>query len=269
MLIFWTQITVWILGIFTFNSSPKGETLKTLQIDGYTLDIRSPESGDIKGNIIVLPGWSFPKEDWCNKSQLCKKALEQGYRLILPEMGKSVYAANFYAETLKEWQKFPNKEWLTKKMIPALQKEHKILLESQKNFVLGLSTGGRGVALLALAMPKLFKAGAALSGDFDQTQMPTDNLMVGYYGTYHKFKQRWEGEDNPVKQASNWKIPLYLGHGKQDNVVPVNQTEMFYNALKKHHPTLKVKLNLVNAAHDYAYWDSEVDNMLKFFEDFL
>jgi S-formylglutathione hydrolase FrmB len=252
-----------------FSQEVRKDTLATLTIAGHAVDIRTPSKGDIKGNIIVLPGWSFTKDDWCKNSTLCTKALEKGYRLILPEMGKSVYSAAFYPETLKDWEKYPNKAWVINEMIPTLQKKHEMLLPTQKNFILGLSTGGRGVALIALAKPDLFAAAAALSGDFDQTQMPTDRLMIGYYGSYLKFKSRWEGEDNPTKQAEFWKIPLYLGHGRQDNIVPVSQTQIFYNAIKKYHHDLKVKLNLPNASHDYKYWDSEVDNMLTFFHDFL
>lgn len=256
-----------------YRNEPRKDTLITLTIAGHAVDIRTPSTGEIKGNIIVLPGWSFAKDDWCKNSSLCQKALAQGYRLILPEMGKSVYSHEFYPETVKDWEKFPNKAWLLKEMIPTLQKKHKILLETDKNFVLGLSTGGRGVALLALAKPELFTACAALSGDYDQTQMPTDRLMIGYYGSYLKFKSRWEGEDNPTKQAEFWKTPIYLGHGRQDNIVPVSQTQIFYDAIKKHlkknNPTLKVKLHLADASHDYKYWDSEVDNMLAFFKEFL
>ncbi len=246
------------------------DTLQTVLIAGHLVDIRLPAQGEIKGNIIVLPGWSFSKEDWCNKSTLCNKALAQGYCLILPEMSKSVYSGAYYPETVKDWQKFPNKAWITTDMIPTLQKKHNILLSTQKNFILGLSTGGRGVALIALAQPTLFTAVASISGDFDQTQMATDRLMIGYYGSYLSFKSRWEGEDNPTKQAHLWQTPIYLGHGKMDNIVPFTQTKMFYDAVKKHNPTLKMKLNLpAKAMHDYAYWDSEVDNMLAFFANFL
>lgn len=248
---------------------PRKDTLITLTIGGHAVDIRTPSKGDIKGNIIVLPGWSFAKDDWCAKSSLCTKALAQGYRLILPEMSKSVYSGKYYPETIKEWQKFPSKTWVVEEMIGTLQKKHAMLLSTQKNFILGLSTGGRGVALIALAKPDLFAAAAALSGDFDQTQMTTDRLMIGYYGSYLQFKSRWEGEDNPTKQAIHWKTPIYLGHGKQDNIVPVSQTQTFFNAIKKHHPNLKIKLNLPEATHDYKYWDGEVDNMLAFFADFL
>ncbi|MFA4852641.1 MAG: prolyl oligopeptidase family serine peptidase, partial [Bacteroidales bacterium] len=63
-----------------------------------------------------------------------------------------------------------------------------------------------------------------------------------------------------------YKTPIYLAHGMLDQVVPPEQTIMFYDSLKKYHPDLKIKLNMPNARHDYLFWNSEVDNILKFFE---
>ncbi|NJK84110.1 MAG: alpha/beta hydrolase, partial [Saprospiraceae bacterium] len=179
------------------------DSLQTLLIGGHLVDIMQP-SGEIKGNIIVLPGWDFSRKDWCQKSSLCAQALARGYRLILPEMARSVYAAEYYLETRTDWLRYPNKIWCTDSLVPALQQRYGILLPEQKNFVLGLSTGGRGAALLSLALPELFTAAAALSGDFDQTKMPADNLMRGYYGEYSKFPERWKGVDNPVYQADKF-----------------------------------------------------------------
>ncbi|TAE46226.1 MAG: alpha/beta hydrolase, partial [Cytophagales bacterium] len=72
----------------------------------------------------------------------------------------------------------------------------------------------------------------------------------------------------PLQQAKNFKTPIYLGHSKQDNIVPINQTQLFYEALKKNQPKLKVKLNLIDGGHDYKYWNKEVENILQFFGEF-
>jgi predicted esterase len=245
---------------------PTLDSVLDIKIEGHWVMILSPQTKEIKGNILVLPGWNFPRKDWCEKSSLCQKALSRGYRLVMPEMSKSVYSTKLYPETRSDWRSFPTKTWLVEKMIPYLQDSLQVMTEKQANFVLGLSTGARGVALVALAKPTLFRAGAALSGDYEQTQMPQDNLMIGFYGSYAQFKERWEREDNPAKQVKYFETPLYLGHGKQDKVVPVAQTQIFYDALRKAKPELRVKLHLTNAGHDYAYWDSEVENMLDFFE---
>ena len=242
------------------------DSLISIKISGHWVDILYPDSFNPKGNILVLPGWNFSRQDWCQKANLCKKALTEEYCLIFPEMGKSIYASQHYPETRKDWLQYPTLTWVLDSLFPHLQENYNLLQNHQKNYILGLSTGGRGVALIALRKPELFKGAAALSGDFDQTKIPQDNLMKGFYGDYDKFPQRWEGKDNPQKLVKNFKTPIYLGHGKLDKVVPPDQTLKFYQALRQANPALKVILHLPNAAHDYAYWGSETEAILDFFD---
>ena len=247
------------------------KAFQTLKIGKFEIDIKVPTdipASEIKGNILVLQGWAFAKDDWCKKSKLCQKALAAGYRLIMPEMGKSVYSGKYYKETLKEWRVFPKRGWLTDTVFKELQEKYGIMLANQKNYIIGLSTGGRGVALIALDKPELFAACATLSGDYDQAQMPTDRVMAGFYGSFATQTKRWQNEDNVLARIAEWKTPIYIGHGKKDAVVPPEQSKLLYDAIKKNHTNLKIKLNMpANNAHDYKYWDSEVDNMLGFFQE--
>ena len=244
--------------------------MQTLTIAGHDVDVATPkDSSQIKANLLILQGWSFPKDDWCKKSSLCKKALAQGYRLIMPEMGKSTYSSRLYPQTLAQWRKYPTLKWVTDSLIPHLQKQYCVMTPQQANFVVGLSTGARGAGLVVMNMPTLFKAAAALSGDFDQRKIPYDKIMTGFYGNIHQFPKRWAGEDNMVVNIQQFQTPFYLGHGKLDRVCPPAQTLLFYQTLKKHHPKLKTVLSMPAwAAHNYKYWDYEVDKFLNFFEEF-
>lgn len=244
------------------------KSFQTLVVQGHAVDIAVPDKIPIQGNILLLPGFAFPKEDWCKKTSLCKKALERGYILIMPQMDKSNYVSKFYPETRKDWQKSPQKAWLVDTLFSYLQNKYCILLPEQNNFVVGLSTGGRGAAVCALAKPELFNAVATLSGDFDQTQIPKDKVMIGYYGDYQTFKERWQKEDNIIFQIRNWKVPVYIGHGKLDPIVPYQQSELLYQSLQRECPKVKVRYNLAPThGHNYAYWESEVDAVLAFFEE--
>jgi len=242
------------------------KSFQTIKIAGRDVDIAVP-TVPIKGNLLILQGFAFPKDDWCKKSSLCKKALAEGYVLIMPEMGKSNYMSHIYPELRADWKKEPQKAWLTDSVFSVLQKKYCLLLPTQKNYMIGLSTGARGVAVVALEYPTLFTAAAALSGDYDQSKIPQDRVHIGYTGTYQKFPKRWAEEENIVFQIAKWKTPIYLGHGMLDNVCPASQTKLFYDALTKHHPNLKVTLSMpTNHTHDYKYWDWEVDNVLSFFK---
>jgi enterochelin esterase-like enzyme len=246
------------------NLLPKHDT--DINVDNRKVIVKTSGSTEKKGTILVLHGWNLPPEEWCTKTTLCEKASELGYFLVLPDMGRSNYQRCSFPETRNEWRNEPGRFWIIDTLIPFIQKEFSLLWDDERNFIVGLSTGARGVALVILDEPKLFKGAAALSGDYDQSKIPDDNIYNGFYGPYNKFKKRWDTADNAVYRIKEFNTPFYLGHGKLDKVCPPEQTKLFYDSLIKYHPKLQVELNMPDAGHDYNYWDSEVDNILKFFE---
>lgn len=227
----------------------------TVVIAGVEVDILYPNT-TARGTVLCLPGWDFSRKDLCQRGNLCSIAQDSGYILVLPEMGKSVYHSRRYPETRKEWLKYPTLKWLTDTMIPYMQREFMILMPGENNFVYGISTGGRGVAQVATHTKGIFRAGCALSGDFDQTQMPKDNLMTGYYGEYKRFRDRWEGEDNPVRSAKLIDFPIFLSHGKQDKVVPYEQSKLMFDALHNNQKIGGISPG-DTAGHNYGFWNHE------------
>jgi len=263
-------INIFYFSLFSNNKTlvdilKKNDTV--INIDGHNIYIKYTPN-KVKGTFLMLHGWNLPPLDWCNKTTICQKAIAKGYNVVLPDMGKSIYHYQIYKETRKDWHKSPTRVWLVKKIFPLLQSKN-LLLATQNNFIVGLSTGARGVALICIDCPKLFRGAAALSGDYQQGEIPHDNLCIGYYGPYSKFKQRWLNVDNVIRYIDKFKTPIYLGHGIYDKVCTAYQTKLFYKELKKTNAKLKVKLNLPKASHDYKYWASEVDNILEFFDEIL
>lgn len=235
---------------------------------GLTLilvDVYVPDDPSFNGDILVLPGWNFPRDDWYRRTDIRSFADKKSFRLIFPDMGKTLYESRYYPETKMKWAATPGGRWVKECLIPAMQKRG-LLLPGGKNYLLGLSTGGRGVALVSLGNPGLFRAGASLSGDFDQSAIPGDRLMTAVYGPFARFRDRWIGEDNAQKRIAEWKMPVYLSHGRMDRVVPFSQTETFYRALRKAWPDLTVVFHDPDGAgHDYAYWGSELGPVFDFF----
>jgi putative tributyrin esterase len=253
-----------------FEATPKvNDTLFTMNYGGYDykVEIKAPE-GMVKGTILVLQGWNFPITDWCDSTTLCEKALKQGYNLVFPEMGKSIYSEEIYVETRSDWKKYPTRKWLRDSVIGTLQSEFNLFEENGNNYVLGLSTGGRGALLLALDLPKIFAGCATLSGDYDQSMFPYDNLYIGYYGEMKSFEKRWKEDENPNKLIlmRDLNVPLYMGHGMNDNVVPYKHFELMKEFLGHLKPDVKIVYHTDSLAqHNYTYWNSEVDNVLEFF----
>ncbi|MDH4199767.1 MAG: prolyl oligopeptidase family serine peptidase, partial [Spirochaetia bacterium] len=170
-----------------------------------------------------------------------------------------------------KWSFLPGGQWIQKVFFPQMQKRG-IFGDKDRNLILGLSTGGRGVALLSLQNPGTFKAGASLSGDYDQIRMTHDNLMKALYGDYERFSRRWQSLDNPETEAqkNRWKMPIYIGHGKKDKVVPFEQSRLFYETLKQKNPGIQVIFSQPeNAGHDFPFWNSQLKGVFDFFERFL
>lgn len=233
-------------------------------INGHKVEIKKPVAEEI-GEMLILPGWGFSRTKWCEETQLCSLALAAGYRLVLPETFKSIYHSSVFRETRSDWKENPDRKWVIERMIPELQKHG--IFSGKENYVIGLSTGARGVALICLDMPGFFKAAGALSGDYDQTRMKDDNLMKGYYGPYEKFPERWDGVDNPFARAGEWKTPLYIAHGLDDKVVPAEQSIVFAERLKQLHPDQQIITHFPHAGHDFKFWGSEVERVLRFFQE--
>lgn len=230
--------------------------------------IKFPRDTVFKGTIVALPGWNYPNSGWCEETKLCEKALSLGYALILPEMGKSIYCDSVFPETRKDWLKYPTRLWVKETMIPNIQDEFQLLIPGQDNFVMGLSTGARGAVLLAMDLPEIFSACGAISGDFDQTRYTKDKLYNGYYGPYSEFPDRWIGNDNAISSITKLIVPVYLAHGREDKIVPIDYSQQLFLALQEIGNEASVLNVNPTAGHTYEFWDSEVDAVLEYFSKY-
>lgn len=262
-----TLLTI-CFSFFIFHSSFEQEHDTTILLGKVDVDFLFPPVS-ARGTILVLPGWNFPRTSVCIKSGFCQEAMNRGFILVLPDMLKSVYSSGLFPETRYDWKRYPTLGWITDTLIPFCRKQFQLFNPGAGNFLYGISTGARGVALIAENTGTLFLAGAALSGDYDQTAMTGDRLMTGYYGSYSQFKMRWEGPDNPALHSDKLKIPLYLAHGKQDPVVTCKQTIDFSNKIIAENPILGHHLALCDTCgHNYVFWNSQTEAVFQFFEKF-
>jgi dienelactone hydrolase len=235
--------------------------------DSIRVDIKVPSLE--KGVCLLLHGWNLPSGELCQKTDLCKKLLEAGYVLVIPDFGKTTYQFINYPQTRKDFLIYPTRSWMQDTLIPFLQQEFQLLFPEKRNFVYGVSTGGRGAALLALENPVIFKATACLSADFDHFALGSEPINTAYYGSCKLFPDRWKGKDNIHNRAAEFKCGMFLAHGKKDKVCPVQQTENFAAEFEKKNPDLKLKTIIDPAGdHTYTWWNSQTSAVIEFFNEF-
>jgi len=258
--------------IFPLISGPKirlnSGWNRDIVIEGTPSDVYIPKKYK-KKNLLLLPGWNYSKSSWIENTKMIEFADRYGYALIMPDMKITLYESEYFPETKMKWNTIPGGKYIKNYFIPEMQNKYGLLTQKQKNFLLGLSTGGRGVALVSLENPGIFTAGASLSGDFSQENMPGDRIMTNVYGSYQQFRERWTGRDNPMARISEWKMHIYLSHGADDRIVPPIQTKLFHDRLVKSGKDIKIIYHKVpGKAHNYAFWGDELDKVFDFFNQF-
>jgi S-formylglutathione hydrolase FrmB len=235
---------------------------------GYSprVRIRMPKE-PFRGTILVLQGWNFANSSWSDSSNLDSLASAMGFALVLPEMGKSIYHKRNYKETRADWRSYPTRSWLMDTMVYDLQQRFQLFLPEHQNFVMGISTGGRGALLVAQEHPNIFNAGASLSGDYDQSSFPTDNLYRGFFGAA---STTWSGSENPVAWIDTWSVPMYIAHGARDSVVSVAHMNRLRNLQVRQKPELNFTYHLDSTAgHNYKFWTPLTLQVLRYFNAFL
>jgi len=241
----------------------------TLELGGHAVDIR-PAPNHL-GALLLLPGWNFPRTDWCQKSSVCDSALARGFTLVMPEMGKSLYSQRIYPETRADMAAAPTLPWITDTLLPHLQRVYGLFLPTGNNFILGLSTGARGAVVLAYSTDSIFKAIGALSGDFHPPSMANEPINVAAWGAFTDFPARWDSLENPMAHLSNLSLAgVYLAHGKADQVVPHTQTQLLGRSLSYSHPDMGLSTDPIQeGGHDYDFWDREGRKALTFFKRYI
>jgi len=247
-------------------------------------------SKQIKGVLLLLPGWNYPDLDWITKTSVVKSALNNQFALLLVEMGKSVYMDSFYPDMRKDYKNHPTRTWLFDSVLCPLNK-FGWFSKNSNSFAMGLSTGARGAIILGLEHQECFKGVAGLSGDYNPLLDKNDGLMVNCLGKYENNAFRWSGTNNISLRANEFQTNIFLAHGTNDQIVPFNQSIDLLEKLPKidllssaehriysnegvfvsnytlnHSKSKKIRfVSVKNANHDYQFWNKSGLMALDFF----
>lgn len=223
-------------------------------LDGTTVHIERPANWTGQC-LLALHGWNLSALDWKTQTPLVELATRKGIAVVMPELGKTIYASRLYPETRVEWRSQRLLGWVSDTLVGWLQTKYGLFSTNRNHAVLGLSTGGRGAVLVAAARSDVFTACGVCSGDFIPELMPADNLMRGWYGSFEEFPDRWRGSEHPVGVVHKIKGWVYVAHGASDAVVPIGQSRSFLLLLAQRQPELQLQSWLPDfAGHDYVFW---------------
>lgn len=224
--------------------------------------------------VIVLHGYRGGKRDWQANTSIVSYANKYGMVLVCPAMANTIYETAYYPQTTNKWGPLPGGRFIVQTLVPWLNKRYSIAKDKSLTGIMGNSTGGRGAVLAAETAPDMFCAAAGLSGDYDPEGMPRNRLLAAVYGEYKNFADRWATADNPMKQAEALNgIPVYIGHGNKDGVVPLEQSLIFamkLRQLNKEQGNYSVTYKeYAYSLHDWTFWNRALPEVMRFFDENL
>ncbi len=129
------------------------------------------------------------------------------------------------------------------------------ITEPKKVCIVGASYGGYAALMGATKTPDLFQCAISFAGVSDIKKLRDTSR----YFTNKNTMREQLGNDidqlkktSPVRMVDKIKIPILLIHGKDDSVVPVDQSRMMANELKDQHKTYEY-IELPDGTHNLDY----------------
>ena len=207
-----------------------------LTIRGYlTLPPGRPETGL---PLIVLPhGGPFLRDSWVFDQEVQFLA-SRGYAVLQPNFrGSTGYGRDFVARGYGQLgggmidDMDDGVEWLVREGI----------VDRSRVCIMGSSYGGYAAVWGAMRSPERYRCAISMSGPSDlrsQVRHNADSFVARRY--VREFRRQVEGAErtdlnaiSPLRQAERLRVPLLLGHGDNDIIVPVEQSRRLLEALNR------------------------------------
>lgn len=140
-------------------------------------------------------------------------------------------------------------------------------VDSARMCIVGASYGGYAALAGAALTPDLFKCAISIAGDSDLVAMlNNERRREGQGSMAYAYWQRLVGDPNedrdaliavsPARQAANVRIPILLIHGEEDEVVPLEQSELMRDALARAGRETQL-ITIEDAGHSWSQWRRE------------
>lgn len=204
-----------------------------LALRGY---LTLPKGRDARSlPLIILPhGGPFARDDW-GYDPYVQFLANRGYAVLQPEFrGTTGFGKDFvskgYGEIGKKMQDDLDDgvDWLVKSG----------QVDPKRVCIVGLSYGGYAAMWAAIRNPERYRCAVSWAGPSNLPAMmryDRDQFSAVRYRTWRKQFSKDEDLDavSPINFPARFKVPLLIGHGEDDKVVPPKQSHKMVDALQK------------------------------------
>jgi dienelactone hydrolase len=203
---------------------------------------------------MLLHGWNQAPEAWADHTGVATLAERTGRVLVAPRMGRSVYLGRTHADAAAAP---PDEPGLARVLALLTDLGSRGLAQDpSRRRVVGVSTGGRGAARLAVRGH--FGDAMAFSGTYDLGALDPATgeyrIHAAVLGPRDRHPARWREEDVGDPAGATTRVRWWLAHAEGDPYVPVAQTRAFAARLATGGVPPRVRVD-PGALHDWSTWD--------------
>lgn len=218
--------------------------------------------------LYLLHGLHGDAGSWVQRTSICRYAEEAGIAVVMPSVGNSFYQDMVHGERFFTY--------MTRELPEYIEKLFPVSKKKEDTFIAGLSMGGYGAYYIGLSCPEKFAAIGSFSGALDigfrttPVKLPANAPMPFYMEDCFGDITKVAGSDRDVftlyeRAAARGEVPrLYQSCGTADFLYGMNRlacrklTEM--GARITYRETEGI-------AHEWGFWDSEIQYFLKWIEE--
>jgi dipeptidyl aminopeptidase/acylaminoacyl peptidase len=188
--------------------------------------------------LIVMPhGGPFLRDSWAYDSMVQFLA-SRGYAVFQPQFrGSTGYGKNFVEKGYGQWGRAMQDD--LDDGLDHLVKSG--VADPKRVCIVGSSYGGYAALWGAIRNPERYRCAASLAGVTDlDAQLKANRKSFSATRYFREWRTIVAGEQkidlatvSPLQQAGRLKVPVLIGHGEKDEVVPVQQGRAMVETLQR------------------------------------
>ena len=229
------------------------------------------EGETLKGNfkvLYLLHGLHGDASSWLHRTNISRYAEDAGIAVVMPSVGNSFYQDMAHGERFFTY--------MTRELPEYIQGLFPVSKDPKDTFIAGLSMGGYGAYYIGLSCPEKFAAIGSFSGALDigfrvtPVKMDAGVPMPFYVEDCFGDITKVAGSDRDVftlyeKAAAKGTVPrLYQSCGTSDFLYGMNR--LSNRKLTELGAQITYR-ETEGIAHEWGFWDSEVQYFLKWIEE--
>jgi len=217
-----------------------------LEIPGYLTLPRGREAKNLA--LIVLPHGGPAVRDTVDFDWWSQALADQGYAVLRPNYRGSALSQHFLAQGFTQWGRKMQSD--LSDGVRYLVKEG--IVDSARVCIVGASYGGYAALAGVTLDPGVYRCAVSVAGPSDlkrllnwvnENHSSDNNITQRYWDRYMGVNGPNDpvlDQISPIKHIDAVTVPVLLIHGKDDTVVPFEQSAVMFDALRRAHKDVEL-----------------------------